>query len=635
MKLKFIISGIACLLVQSLFGQHQLQSYLEFNDALYTFDGKAYSLKQVQRHFPAYDVFEKDLTQGYRLKLKKGKNNQRYTQLALNSDTISIDDQTACYWRSYTENVEALSMSLFDFGQNQWKTLKINLQTDGLQSPEFFPLSQWQPAAEGFDPKNKQALHIYCQPKDPKKKVVLEIGSLMISKYYMEGVAVVNDFFSGIVDDLSDSLASLPQREVMLDEFLLPMNINYLSTPSNLVLSSKEHSVKEPALVYQVLNRTFDRYLFYKETGIDKAKVKSGFESQFRQRMLNADSMSCDLIDDLAYFVENEFKDPHFGIKRGGCVRPEEGRLSRGPIRLYEFGEKVKVAAVLSPAYEQSIEIGAQLESVNGQEIGGLIDSLSQSLGPWERRSDIVSNLLKRTRNDSVLLGIKGLPEPVMVKYDVPIKIPENFRYKHCEFKDIDDDIAYFRVKTWTLDVYFEFNRYWRQIRNKKNLILDLRSNTGGEFLSALRLMTIFLGQPMEHFRMMQSNQRYESFVAKPNPNLHFPSSSKVIILVDAKTACTSESFILGMKKLPNVTLIGQDKTYGTDGSRNDITFPSGFSIYVNAIAKKNIYPNDFILETEGINPDIWVYPQEVRDLRPYNDKVLQSALELIKNKNF
>ena len=635
MKVKVLFCGIAIFFSQCLTAQHKLTSYLEFYDAQYTFEGQSPAAKTVDRHFPAYDVFEKDLTTGYKLKLRKGKNQLRYAQIALGDITLKLEEQTTLYLRSYTENVAALSISLYDHTEAQWKTFTAELPTQGLQEPVHFPINQFGPAAEGIALKDPNYLYLHCKAQNPKKPINLEIGALMIGKYYMEGIPVVNDFFEGIVEDVADSVATLASRSVMLDEFLLPMNLDYMSTPSNLALTTTDNNAREPKLVYDVLQRTFERYLFYEETGIESSSVLSNFASQFEQRMHTAENLDCALVNDLADFVENTFQDPHFGIKRGPCTRPGDVKLSRGPIRLYEFGQRVQVAAVLSPTYQESIQLGDEILSVDGEPIGELIERNSHALGPWERRTDIISNLLKRAKQDSVLLGIKGKAEPVMVHYNAPMKIPANFRYKHCEYRDIDESTAYFRVKTWTLDVYFEFNRYWQQIKDKKHLILDLRSNTGGEFLSALRLMTVFLGKPIERFRMVQHNQRYESFVAQPNPNVQFPTSSKVIILVDAKTACTSESFILGMKKMPNVTLIGQDKTYGTDGSRNDIVFPSGFSIYINAIAKKNIYPNDFILETKGINPDIWVYPQEVQDLRPYNDKVLQSALELIKNNSF
>jgi hypothetical protein len=466
--------------------------------------------------------------------------------------------------------------------------------------------------------------------------VTFLIGKIAIGKLYDLQVKIKHSFFDGLVPDYATQpKLDEPKPVIPLPELSLPFNLDYLSFPVPAQLKIKSlgnNNSQEPQLLYHLLKRVFDEYLFYSEAGIDKERAIAGFDRLFKERLLCSTSIDCQLANDISAYLEDTFQDPHFGIgETSSCKNFKKSHLVRGPVHLYEIERKIMVAAVLDTAYAKDIPLGTELATINGLDARQIVDSLQQDVGPWRRRSDIVSDLLKAGREDSVILGFKHADKGVAIKYDGKIKIPENFQIQHCQYRAYENSIAYFRVRQWDFKVYFEFIKRWSALDRSNSLVIDLRKNGGGEFLSALRMLTLFVDKPTTLYKTKFSNNSYESLVIAPNPFFHFPRDRRIVILIDARTACTSEMFLLGMKNLPNVTIMGSDRTFGTDASRYDITFPSGFKIYINCISKVNVYGDDFIVENKGINPDIWVHLNNVSDLEPYNDKVLQSAIRLLR----
>lgn len=616
--------------------QYQVYTSLEKYDTLYAFANQDNKGRAVNLHFPAYDMYEKDLSTGYRLKLKKAAGGkEQYVALKVPAG-LPFEPGYTFYQRVHTVNVKSFSVYLYNGGASKWMSLEYNVEKDGYQIPYHVNLAEWKEGAFAAGKADPSTAYLVCRPADARKTVTFTAGAFAIGRQYLSDVAVSHNFFKGIACGEEAPPQTRPQKPgILLSQFSVPPDLDYLTFPLPAQLKIKHtgpSGVREPELLYQLMKKVFQHYLFYQETGIDQEKAQMAFEARFRERLLAADSLDCNLSKDFSDFLQTTFKDPHFGVTMSSkCEEYQKSRLVRGPIHLYELDKKVRVAAVLDSAYRGRLPLGTELQTINGAAVGPLVDSLQRKLGPWERRADIVSDLLKARRQDSTVLGFKGIKEKITVKYNKKLHVPNNFRLLHCQYKKLENEISYFRVRQWDFTVYFEFIKRWPEIERSKNLILDLRKNGGGEYLSVLRMLTVFVHRPMVHFKTEVSRDAYESLVVTPNPYFNFPKEKNIVILVDSHTACASESFILGMTGLPNVTIMGADKTFGTDASRFDIAFPSGFKFYINCIARKTVFGDDFVVENKGINPDVWVHLQNVEDLEPYQDKVLRSAVHFLK----
>jgi C-terminal processing protease CtpA/Prc len=114
------------------------------------------------------------------------------------------------------------------------------------------------------------------------------------------------------------------------------------------------------------------------------------------------------------------------------------------------------------------------------------------------------------------------------------------------------------------------------------------------------------------------------------HPNKHINLFHlKVIILGNERTACACEMFINFMQTNHNALLVSNNQTGGSYASIFEISFPSGFSCKINGLAKL-FTPENKVIETKGIQPDIYVQLNKVHDLAPYNDKILQTAISVL-----
>ena len=185
--------------------------------------------------------------------------------------------------------------------------------------------------------------------------------------------------------------------------------------------------------------------------------------------------------------------------------------------------------------------------------------------------------------------------------------------------------MAYLRFNNWLPDVFLHLVNHHQQISGSKGLILDLRNNGGGEGANVYRALSVFLPRS-EVIANLDYGDYKESLITIPNKRYQFPEDLPVVILIDHITACASEGFILGMKKRPATTILGTSNTMGAFADAFNFHFPSGLQLRVNCVLGKYNYPEDVFAEGRGLSPDIWAVRTHVRDLYPYEDKLLEIA---------
>jgi len=247
--------------------------------------------------------------------------------------------------------------------------------------------------------------------------------------------------------------------------------------------------------------------------------------------------------------------------------------------------------------------------------------------GEQVRRNQILSVVLNSPKKDSKkIIRLARKNESITLHYDGRINTPREF--KHCEFKNFGG-IGYFRINKWNLEVYLRIMNYWEEINSSSSLIIDLRNNGGGEYLSVLRTLSLFFNEPTLLFREKTGGD-FRAFVLAQNGRNFYSSYKPIVILINEMTACSSESFAISMKNRGLVSLVGSAKSYGSDAARYNILFPSGFRLYVNCLANKTIFRDNVIIENAGIEPDILVPILRVTDLRNYDDAVLKYSIDYL-----
>ena len=101
------------------------------------------------------------------------------------------------------------------------------------------------------------------------------------------------------------------------------------------------------------------------------------------------------------------------------------------------------------------------------------------------------------------------------------------------------------------------------------------------------------------------------------------------MVLVDGKTACASELFAASLKKNCSATIVGSERTNGAYANAAYMYLPYGIVVKTNILSKTYLTSDRTSIQHNGLQPDLVVQITDYKDLLPYEDKVLKSALML------
>lgn len=172
-----------------------------------------------------------------------------------------------------------------------------------------------------------------------------------------------------------------------------------------------------------------------------------------------------------------------------------------------------------------------------------------------------------------------------------------------------------------------------KRMKPLKGLIVDVRSNGGGAKQNAEDIAGRFTRQKRLYAHGQWRNEPHRSDLAsiqlyfEPKGTVKF--TKPTVVLTNRSSFSSAELFVLMMRTLPHITVVG-DTTGG--GSSGDTTFrelPNGwiFRVPSSLLSAPNFEPYH---EGNGLAPDVWVStPDDL--LASGTDRIFETAVDILR----
>jgi len=259
---------------------------------------------------------------------------------------------------------------------------------------------------------------------------------------------------------------------------------------------------------------------------------------------------------------------------------------------------------------------------------------------------------------NTVTLNLKR--EPIRNKIEYEFKTPEIVTDSSFNFKQIDG-ISYVKIGTFlNNEASSGFIQNIDKLKNSTGIILDLRNNSGGNSQFATNIVQYFTDKNKFNiwYGWSKANNSYYRAISMYN-RLNTDSSLEmkayydryadyatyshfdwgmqyeienksigelkgipVVVLVNSKTASSGETFIIQLKQVMQITVIGEP-SFGSTTTPLIIPLPGGGFVWIASQKSQNEKGETYTY----IKPDITHQPS-VKDVLIGKDKILEIALD-------
>ncbi|MBU1014398.1 MAG: S41 family peptidase [Bacteroidetes bacterium] len=180
--------------------------------------------------------------------------------------------------------------------------------------------------------------------------------------------------------------------------------------------------------------------------------------------------------------------------------------------------------------------------------------------------------LLKGHRGTNVKVSVfrRGFPE--LINFDIIRNIIPTYSLDVAYM--INDSVGYMKLNTFSATTYAEFSEAGKKLKQQgvKNIILDLRGNTGGYVRPAVQIADDFLADGKLIVYTKGNNRPKSSVYSKSNGLFE---TVNVIVLIDEASASASEILAGAIQDNDRGTIIGR-RSFGKGLVQEQLNFPDG-----------------------------------------------------------
>jgi len=194
-------------------------------------------------------------------------------------------------------------------------------------------------------------------------------------------------------------------------------------------------------------------------------------------------------------------------------------------------------------------------------------------------------------------------------------------------------DIGYVRIPNFRgADPGPDLDAALAQLGDVRALIVDVRNNNGGSRENGLQIAGRFADRERIYgFAQFRDGPGHDEFTPR-EPRRIPPVGARrferlVAVLTNRRSFSATESFVLAMRVLPTVVVIG-DSTGGASGAPLARELPNGWTYRFSLSLE--YAPDSTTYESVGLAPDVWVRGS-AGELTAGRDAVLDTALAVIR----
>lgn len=196
---------------------------------------------------------------------------------------------------------------------------------------------------------------------------------------------------------------------------------------------------------------------------------------------------------------------------------------------------------------------------------------------------------------------------------------------------DLSRDVGYVHIGDFGTGRERDLETVVRDLGGKAALIVDVRSNGGGSDLASRQTAGLFAANRYHYRTIRYRNGPDHTDFSDPIENYIAPGASArfhgpVAVLTNRRVFSAAEDFVLAMRQLPQVIVVG-DTTGGGAGNPIFRELPNGWTFRLSRWLATD--PSGFNWEGVGIPPDTWVVQTDT-DAGTREDPVLEEAVSAL-----
>jgi carboxyl-terminal processing protease len=386
--------------------------------------------------------------------------------------------------------------------------------------------------------------------------------------------------------------------------------------------SGESLTVRTRLKAFDKVYRTIERDFY--NAGFNGADWKTVYE-RYRPRIEGArdDAQFYDVLDEMLA----ELKDSHTTFHRPPVYTGQKPSGVVAGLTLYPLEEGLAVERVdkASDAFRAGVRPGMLVRTIDGRTARERLDvvtaTVSRQVGiATERMLSVVSR-------GAFFRGDVGTPATIMFDTadgqtrPVILSRQEPAETATLESRRLDSGLAYIHFERWIPPVDKDLPVAIRSLQDTPGLILDLRGNRGGVFMSVDPFLVA--GTPTGQ-RVWRSGKIEKTQTGRSEVSY----TGRLAVLVDEESGSASENFAAVIQEAGRGVIVGRP-TCGCLTSSYYTSVPGGGRLQWSRVLA--LTRNGHKIEGTGVVPDR-VVPVTLADLRTGRDAVLEAAERMLRD---